>query len=195
MACTLALLVFAQPMVAVLFHRGAFGAQAVAGTTLAVMGYGAGVIGLVGVKVAAPAYFAQQDTKTPMKIAIVALLLTQAFNALLILGLGMGAAALALSIGLAANANAGLLLWGLHRRGSYAATPGWGLFAAKVALASAVMGVLMAVLARQLDWLALGRHELWRAGAMAAALGASALLYFGVLAALGIRMRNFVRKA
>ena len=192
--CAVALLVFAEPMVATLFQRGAFDARAVGMTSLAVMGWGAGVMGLVGIKVAAPAYFAQQDMKTPMRIAIGALLLTQALNAFFILGLGMGPAALALSIGLAANANAAVLLWGLHRRGSYQPLPGWAGFAARVVVASVVMGVLMAVLARQIDWLALGRHELLRAGAMAAALAASAVVYFGVLALMGLRLRTFMRK-
>ncbi len=192
--CAVALAVFAEPMVAVLFHRGAFGADAVATTTLAVMGYGAGVIGLVGVKVAAPAYYAQQDTATPMRVAIGALLLTQVLNAALIGGLGMGVAALALSIGLAANANAAVLIWGLRRRGSYRPAAGWAGFALKVVAASAVMGAAMAWAARHFDWLAMGAHELQRAGAMALALGVSALLYFGVLAALGVPLRSLVRK-
>jgi putative peptidoglycan lipid II flippase len=192
--CAVALAVFAQPMVAVLFHRGAFDAQAVAMTTLAVMGYGAGVIGLVGVKVAAPAYFAQQDMVTPMRVAIGALVLTQVLNAALIGGLGMGVAALALSIGLAANANAAALVWGLKRRGSYAPSAGWGRFALKVVVASAAMGAAMAWVARRFDWLAMGAHELQRAGAMALALGGSALLYFGVLALLGVPLRSLARK-
>jgi putative peptidoglycan lipid II flippase len=192
--CAVALLVFGQPMVATLFHRGAFDARAVAMTTLAVMGWGAGVIGLVAIKVAAPAYFAQQDMQTPMRIAIAALLLTQVLNAVFILGLGMGPAALALSIGLAANANAALLLWGLRRRGSYLPEPGWSGFAWRVMLASALMGAVMVVMARQIDWLALGQHELLRAGAMAAALAVSAALYFGALALLGLRLRSFMRK-
>ncbi len=193
--CAVALLVFAEPMVATLFHRGAFDDRAVGMTTLAVMGYGAGVIGLVGVKVAAPAYFAQQDMKTPMQVAIGALLLTQLLNAALIGGLGLGVAALALSIGLAANANAAALIWGLRRRGSYRPAPGWGGFALRVALASAVMGVAMAAAGRQFDWLALGHSEAQRAGAMALALLLAAALYFGVLAALGIRLRSFMHKA
>ena len=193
--CAVALAVFGQPMVATLFHRGAFDANAVAMTTLAVMGYGAGVIGLVGVKVAAPAYYAQQDMQTPMRVAIGALVLTQVFNAGLILGLGMGVAALALSIGLAANANAGALIWGLKRRGSYVPSAGWAGFALRVVVASAVMGVGMWLAARHVDWLELGRHELLRAGAMAAALAGAAAVYFGMLALLGIQLRSFMRKA
>ena len=193
--CAVALLVFAQPMVAVLFHRGAFDAAAVQGTTLAVMGYGAGILGLVGVKVAAPAYYAQQDMKTPMQVAIVSLVLTQVLNALLVGGLGMGVAALALSIGLAANANAAMLLWGLHRRGSYQPDAGWWALLAKVAVASAAMGALMLLAGQRLDWIALGRHELLRAGAMAGVLALSAVVYFGVLTGLGVRLRALLRKS
>lgn len=193
--CAVALAVFGQPMVATLFHRGAFDDHAVATTTLAVMGYGAGVVGLVGVKVAAPAYYAQQDMRTPMRVAIGALVFTQLLNAGLIGGLGMGVAALALSIGLAANANAAMLVWGLRRRGHYRPAAGWGAFVLRVVLASAVMGAGMALAGRHVDWLTLGRHEALRAGAMAAALLAAAGLYFGMLALLGIRLRSFMRKA
>ncbi len=192
--CAVALLVFAQPMVAVLFHRGAFDAHAVHTTTLAVMGWGAGVMGLVAIKVLAPAYFAQQDMRTPMRVAIGALVLTQLLNLALIRGLGMGVAALALSIGLAANANALVLLWGLKRRGSYSPEPGWALFALKVMAACVVMGGLMALAAHRFDWLALGSHEAQRAGAMALALAASAAVYFAVLALLGLRPRSFMRQ-
>ena len=55
------------------------------------------------------------------------------------------------------------------------------------------MGGLMALLAQRIDWLALGRHELGRAGAMAGALAASAAVYFGVLSLLGLRLRSFMR--
>lgn len=192
--CAVALLVFGQPMVAVLFHRGAFGADAVAGTTLAVAGYGAGILGLVGVKVAAPAYYAQQDMKTPMQVAIVALVLTQVLNAVFVAGLGMGVAALALSIGLAANANAGLLLWGLHRRGAYVPQAGWARFALQVLLGCAAMGAWMWWARQAVDWVALGRHELWRTAAMAGALAVAGGVYFGVLTLAGVRLRALMRK-
>jgi len=192
--CAVALLAFAEPMVAVLFHRGAFGAQAVAGTSLAVMGWGAGILGLVAVKVAAPAYYAEQDMKTPMQVAIVALVLTQLLNLLLLGGLGMGVAGLALSIGLAANVNAVVLLLGLRRRGKWTPAPGWWALLAKVLLACAAMGAGMWWCQQAVDWLALGRHELLRAAAMFGALAASALVYFGALALMGVPVRRIMRQ-
>ena len=190
--CAVALVVFAQPMVAVLFHRGAFTPHAVQMTSWAVMGYGVGLLGIVGVKVLAPAYYAKQDMVTPMRVAIVALVLTQVLNALTVPWLGVSA--LALSIGLAASANALLLLRGLRRRGGYMPLAGWGGFSLKVSLASAVMGAAMAVAAKRLDWLAMGQHELYRATAMAIALAVSALLYFGCLRLLGLDLRALIRR-
>ncbi len=190
--CAVALVVFAQPLVAVLFHRGAFGAQAVGATGAAVMGYGVGLMGIVGVKVLAPAYYAQQDMRTPMRVALVALVLTQVLNALTVRWLGV--CALALSIGLAASANAGLLLRGLRQRGSYAPQPGWRGFFVRVGAANLALGGAL-VLARRIDWLVLGRHEGERALAMAAVLMGVAVGYFGLLRWLGVDWRALMRKS
>ena len=137
----------------------------------------------------------KQDMKTPMKVAMFALLLTQMLNLALIGGLGLGVAALALSIGLAANANAVVLIWGLRRRGSYKAAAGWPGFALRVALASAVMGAGLWFVRQRMDWLQLGDHDLQRAAALALVLLAAALAYFGTLALLGLRPGSFMRKA
>ena len=96
--CAVALVVFAQPLVAVLFHRGAFSAQAVQMTSHAVMGYGVGLLGIVGVKVLAPAFYARQDMRTPMRIAIVSLVLTQLLNLALVRWLGVAALALSMAM-------------------------------------------------------------------------------------------------
>ncbi len=187
-----ALLAFAQPMVAVLFHRGAFSAAAVQVTGAAVMGYGVGLLGLVAVKVLAPGYYAQQDMRTPMRIGIAVLVLTQVFNLLLLRWLGVSA--LALSIGLAASVNAAWLLWGLRRRGSYLPQPGWLALIWRVALASLVMAAGMVVAALRIDWIAMGANEALRAGAMALALSLSAALYFSVLRLLGLDLRQLLRR-
>jgi len=190
--CAMALLVFAQPMVSVLFHRGAFDARAVHVTSMAVACYGVGLLGLVSVKVLAPGFYAQQDMVTPMRIGIAVLVLTQVFNALLVPWLGVSA--LALSIGLAASVNAGWLLWSLHRSGSYRPLPGWFGFSARVLLATLAMGAAMAVAAWRIDWLALGSHEGLRAGALALTLALAAAIYFGVLSLCGLEWRRLLRR-
>jgi putative peptidoglycan lipid II flippase len=190
--CAVALIVFPLPLVATLFHYGAFGADDAHQTTLALMGYGAGLLGLVAVKVLAPGFFARQDTKTPVKVAIVVLLATQLMNAGLVPRLGH--AGLALSIGVGALVNAGLLLAGLMRVGAYRPLPGWPGFAARVALASLVLGAGLHLGANAVDWLALQARWAERASWLALALALSALVYFGALAASGLDLRQFVRR-
>ncbi len=190
--CAVALLVFAEPMVATLFNRGAFDARSVQVTSAAVMGYGVGLIGLVGVKVVAPGYFAMQDMKTPMRVGIAVMVLTQALNLLLVPWLGVSA--LTLSLGLAALVNAAWLLRGLHRHGHWHAAPGWAAFALRAALASAVMGAALWWFAGQFDWVGLGAHEARRAGLLAAAIAGAVLLYFGVLLASGMKLRQALRR-
>jgi putative peptidoglycan lipid II flippase len=189
--CAVALLFFAEPMVAVLYQRGAFTAADVVSTGHAVAGYGVGLIGIVAVKVLAPGFYARQDTRTPVRIAIVVLVLTQVMNAAFVPWLGV--AGLALSIGLGAMLNAAWLLRGLRRLGSYQPAAGWLGFALRVAIASAAMGLLQWQLASRVDWVAMGRHESLRGLAMAGSLAASAALYFAVLTASGVKLRSFMK--
>ncbi len=191
--CAVALLVFPKALVAVLYHRGAFGAHDVQQTVLALMGYGVGLLGLVALKVLAPGFYAKNDIRTPVKIAVVVLILTQLMNLVFVPRFGL--AGLALSIGCAALINALWLLIMLHRRGSWHPAPGWIAFGLRVALACALMGGGLAWAAQAFDWIELGRHELRRAGALAAVLGAAALGYFSVLLVLGMRPRDFARRA
>lgn len=185
------LLTLAEPLVAVLYHYGAFGVADVRQTATALMGYGAGLLGLVAIKVLAPGYYARQDIRTPVRIAIVVLVCTQAFNAVLVPHLAH--AGLALAIGLGALLNAGWLLWGLRRRGAYAPQPGWGRFAVQIGVAAALLAAYLLWAQQALDWLDASRRVA-RIGWMVAVLGGAALLYFGALAALGLPLRRFVRK-
>ncbi|MEL4177886.1 murein biosynthesis integral membrane protein MurJ [Roseateles sp. PN1] len=191
--CAVALLVFADPLVAVLYHRKAFLAADVAQTARAVMGWGVGLMGLLAVKVLAPGFYARQDMRTPVRIAVGVLILTQLFN--LVLVPWVGVAGLALSIGLGAIVNALWLMHGLRKLGCYAPEAGWLALTAKVLLACAAMGGLQYYLAWRLDWIALGQTEGLRALWMAASLGASAVVYFAVLTLFGLRLRQFMRRA
>lgn len=189
--CAVALLVFAEPLTAVLYHRGKFLPSDVVHTAQSVMGWGVGLLGLIAVKVLAPGFYARQDTGTPAKIAIAVLVLTQCFNLIFVPWIGV--AGLALSIGLGAMVNASWLLWGLRRLGSYRPEPGWLSFGLRAALGCVAMGLLQWQLAARLDWIALGAHELQRALVMAASLGASAAVYFAVLLLAGMRPKALGR--
>lgn len=190
--CAAALLVFSEPLVAVLYHYGAFTARDVQQTTLSLTGYGVGLLGLVAIKVLAPGYYASQDIRTPVKIAVVVLLVTQAFNGLLVPWLQH--AGLALSIGLGALVNALWLLLGLLRRGSFKPQPGWGRFALQVVLATGVLAVLLWAAAHGLQWIELRSQPWLRIGQMLVVLTASAVLYFGVLWVSGLRLRAFLKR-
>jgi putative peptidoglycan lipid II flippase len=190
--CAVALLVFPQALVAVLFHYGAFQARDVQMTVLALQGYGIGLMGLIALKILAPGFYAREDVKTPMKVAIIALVLTQAMN--LVFVPWFGHAGLALSIGVAALFNAGVLLWLLRRRGLYQPSAGWPGFALRVAAASTVLGVLLALAAREVDWIGLQAQAGLRAGAVAVVLGGVALVYFAQLHLSGLRLKQFLRR-
>lgn len=191
--CALALLIIPQALVAVLYHYGAFDARDVTNTVMALRGYGAGLLGLVAIKVLAPAFYARQDIRTPVKIAIGVLVATQAMNLVLVPWLGH--AGLALSIGLGAWVNAGLLLAGLLRQGVFRPLAGWTAFGLRVAAANLALGVLLYHAAEAFDWIALQARWGTRAGALAGVIAAAMLVYGGVLALVGLRPRDLVRRA
>lgn len=190
--CAAALIVFPRPLVTVLYHYGAFSAGDVAKTVTALMGYGVGLLGLVGVKILAPGFYARQDIRTPVKIAVVVLAATQLMNLVFVPTLGH--AGLALAIGLGALVNSTWLLVGLRRRGLYRPMPGWGGFLARVAAATALLAVALWLADRHIDWIGLQRHWAQRAGLLAAVLAGVALLYFGTLRATGLNLRAFSRR-
>ena len=190
--CMVALLVFAKPLVAVLYHYGAFADRDVQQTTLALAGYGVGIVGIVAIKVLAPGYFAKHDMRTPMLIAVAVLVFTQLMNLVLVPYLQH--AALTLSIGVGAVINATWLLVGLLRRGSYRPLPGWGRFALQVVAASALLAVLLAWGAQHFDWVEMKAQRLQRIGLLAAMMIAAAVLYFGALWAAGLKLRQLLRR-
>jgi putative peptidoglycan lipid II flippase len=190
--CAAALLVFAEPLVSVLYHYGAFTDRDVQQTTLSLTGYGIGLLGLVAIKVLAPGYYASQDIRTPVKIAVVVLVITQLFNLMFVPWLQH--AGLALSIGLGALVNALWLLIGLLRRGSYKPQPGWWRFGLQVVLATSLVTALLWVAAHQLQWVSLRQTPWLRIGWMLSVLLASALLYFGTLWATGLRLKAFLKR-
>jgi len=190
--CAVALLVFSPALVAVLYHYGAFNANDVHQTTVALMGYGVGLIGLVAIKVLAPGFYASQDTRTPVRIAVSVLVLTQLLN--LVLVPLFAHAGLALSIGLGALVNAAWLLIGLRSRGSYVPTKGWWRLIAQVFLACAVLGVWLATMSYVLDWTEMQVTPFLRMGSMAGTLLGSAVLYFVTLSLSGLNVLTLLRR-
>lgn len=190
--CAVALLLFPTALVSVLYHYGRFLPVDVEQTVWALRGYGVGLLGLTAIKVLAPGFYARQDVRTPVRIAVVVLALTQLMNVALVPV--MGHAGLALSIGLAALINAAWLFVGLRRQGAYVAAAGWRGFSLRVVCANVLMSVVLAAAAWGIDWVALGSQQLLRVGLLTGCLAAAALTYFAALRLMGIRLGDFARR-
>lgn len=148
-------------------------------------------MGLVAIKVLAPGFYASQDVKTPVQIALVVLVITQLLNLVLVPVLAH--AGLALAIGIGALINALWLLIGLRRRGSYRPSPGWGRFALQVLAASALLAVFLMWSAQVVSWTGLRAEYFKRIGLLALVLLASGAIYFGALWAAGLKLRKLLR--
>ncbi len=190
--CAVALLVFPTPLVSVLFQFGVFSASDVQQTVKALMGYGVGLVGLIGVKILAPGFYARQDIRTPVKIAVVVLILTQLMNLLFVPRFAH--AGLALSIGIAALINATWLLIGLIRLGVYQPAAGWKGFLLRIGLSCGVMGAMLAWANQALPWVELAATKGRQALLLALCLVTAGVLYFVCLYLGGIRWRSFLQR-
>ncbi|MFL9925452.1 murein biosynthesis integral membrane protein MurJ [Herbaspirillum lusitanum] len=182
-----------EPLTATLFHYGKFDNTSVLMTSHALIAYGVGLIGLILVKILAPGFYAKQDIRTPVKIAIGVLIATQLMNSIFVPWFAH--AGLALSIGLGACLNAVLLFWGLRRRKLYTPRPGWGLFLIKLIGALFLLAGVAMWVAGHFDWIAMRAHPIARIGALMLVLAACSVAYFGALMIMGFRFREFKRIA
>jgi putative peptidoglycan lipid II flippase len=188
------LLMLSGPLIATIFGYGAFTDRDVLMCGYALMAYSFGLLGFSLVKVLAPGYFARQDTKTPVKVGVIALSLNMAFNVLVVVpaflqGFPAPHVLLAASTGLSAIVNATLLYRGLRRDGIFHPTAAWRRLLPQVALASLTMAAFLWWISG--DWAA---WTGWPAARRAAWLGLSvaggAVVYFGVLMLAGARPRD-----
>jgi len=182
------------PLLATFFQHGEFTAHDVVQTSYALIGYSVGLIGILLVKILAPAFYAKQDIRTPVKIGLVTLLFTQLMNVLFVYFLHFQHAGLALSIGLGACLNSAILYYFLRKRGIYHPEPGWLKFFVKVVLAVSVLALAM--------WFGMGSTDSWlhstgwsRIGRLSLLVGGGMVVYFAVLAVLGFRPRDFSKRA
>lgn len=188
----LGLALLSDGLVATLFNYGAFSSTDVAQTQIAVMAYSAGLLGLLAIKILAPGFYARQNIRTPVKIAIIVLILTQVFN--LIFVPLYAHAGLALSIGLGAMVNALLLLTLLLRHKLYTPAPGWIKFLLRIAPSIAALAAVLLIAEEYLDWVALGTTPWLRVLCLLGVLLTSAASYFITLFLCGFRPRDFTRR-
>ena len=136
-----ALVVIASPVISVLFERGAFGTMATTATANALMAFAVGLPAFVLIKVLAPGFFSRGDTKTPVKIAAVSMVLNIVLN--LILMRIWGHVGIAVASSAAAWVNAGLLAFVLWKRRQLVADPRLRSRFVKTFLASVVMALML----------------------------------------------------
>ncbi|WP_315707616.1 murein biosynthesis integral membrane protein MurJ [Brenneria uluponensis] len=185
-----ALGILSKPLIVSLFQYGRFNAFDAAMTQRALVAYSVGLMGLILVKVLVPGFYARQDIKTPVKIAIVTLICTQLMN-LVFIG-PLQHAGLALSIGLASCLNAGLLFWQLRKQQIFQPQAGWRLFLIKLVVAVVVMSlVLLGICAWMPAWDMGGMTSRILRLLLLVVVGAGS--YFATLALLGFRLRDFAR--
>ena len=193
------LIVLAQPLVTTIFYGGAFTYDDVRMTALALQAFAVGLIGFSYVKILAPAFFAREDTKTPVRIGLIALAVNFVLSVTLAwyltsIDFAGSHAGLALAISVAALLNALLLYRGLRRDGVIHHSPGWKKLLLQVAVANAVMFAILDWLNHPLAWwtdVDVFARIVWLAVCVISGAGA----YFLVLLSLGLRPANFALRS
>ncbi|MCL1633211.1 murein biosynthesis integral membrane protein MurJ [Luteimonas sp. SX5] len=212
-AC-LGLVLCAEALIATLFQHGNFTAHDTQMSRLSLMAQSIAVPAFLLVKVLAPAFYSRQDTKTPVKSAVVSVIANAVFTVSLLLGLlyltdvgrnalaaaggdlfdalghvGGAHACLALAIALAGWLNAVQLWWYLRRVGVYERQPGWGRFLRQLAVAAVGMAAMVVgLLAFWQGWTAWPWWE--RAWKLAVVVGSGAAVYAALLWLQGVRPRD-----
>ena len=189
----LALILLAEPILITLFQYGELTAGDVTMSALSMRAYSLGLIAFMLVKVLAPGFYARQDTATPVKIGIAAMVANMVMNLVLVLPLmyywNIGHLGLALATSLAAYLNAGLLLRGLLRTGIFRLQPGWGTYTLRLLSATVVMGLVVAWMAPATSvWLEWAWQRRASEILLICAVGITAYFVLHLLA--GTRMRH-----
>jgi putative peptidoglycan lipid II flippase len=192
----LGLAVLAKPILITLFQYGAFQMSDVDMSALSLAAYALGLPAFIAVKVLAPGFYARQDTKTPVKIAITAMVSNMLLNflfvgTLLLVGFSGPHTGLALASSVAAYVNAALLYRSLRRQKAYRPEPGWAQVAGAVVLGSLAMVIV-------LIW-QYGEIQQWvdapaiaRAGRLTGLIAFSMLVYGLVIIAGGLRKQHLI---
>lgn len=193
------LFILAEPLVTTLFFGGIFDETAVRMTALALRAYAMGLIGFSFVKILAPAYFAREDTRTPVRIAVIALVVNLVLSVALAwylsrTGFAGPHAGLAAATSVAAVLNAVLLYRGLHQDRVLVHSSGWPVLILRIAMANVLMVVVLSQLGQPLQWwiaATFSERVFW----LIISVAAGASTYFIALLALGTRLSQFRLRA
>ncbi len=140
---TIALFILAEPILFTLFQYGSTTVRDIGMSAYSLQAYAVGLTAFMLIKVLASAHFSRQDTKTPVKIGIIAMLSNMVLNVIFVLPShyfwSIGHAGLALATSISALLNAALLYRALRKQGAYLPGSGWGKFGAQVFAANTAM--------------------------------------------------------
>ncbi|MFW1460201.1 murein biosynthesis integral membrane protein MurJ [Vibrio parahaemolyticus] len=183
----LGLMALAKPMLMVLFMRGEFSPQDVHQASLSLLAYASGLLNFMLIKVLAPGYYSRQDTKTPVKYGIIAMVTNMVFNA--IFAYFYGYVGLAIATALSAFVNMALLYRGLHIAGVYQITKRTVFFIIRLVVAGAAM---VAAILWQLEGMSVWLEWSFahRSGMLGTLIGLGAAVYLAVLFLTGVRLKD-----
>ncbi|MEW7996204.1 MAG: murein biosynthesis integral membrane protein MurJ [Candidatus Thiodiazotropha endolucinida] len=182
------LLLLAGPMLATLFFSDAFDHHDVEMATKSLMAYAPGLMAIMLIKVLAPGFYGRQDTKTPVRIGVIAMSVNMVLNIILVFPLAHAGLALATTI--SSGLNAYLLFRALITGRIYSPAAGWAALLLRVLLASLAMGIFI--------WWGAGDISEWLAGSgtsrvwwLAGLIASAIMIYFLTLFLLGARPGHF----
>jgi len=183
----LGLMVLSKPMLMVLFMRGEFTPHDVNQASMSLIAYASGLLNFMLIKVLAPGYYSRQDTKTPVKYGIIAMVSNMVFNA--IFAYFYGYVGLAMATALSAFVNMALLYCGLHMADVYSVSKQTLSFSLRLLLAgSAMVAGLYWLTPEMSQWLDWGITE--RVMMLAFYIGVGGLTYVITALILGIRLNH-----
>lgn len=195
---TLALFVLAEPILYTLFQYGTTTSRDVSMSAASLQAYAVGLTAFMLIKVLASAHFSRQDTKTPVKIGVIAMIANMVLNVVFVVPAyfvwSIGHAGLALATSASAFINAGLLFLALRRSGAYLPGSGWGIFALRMLAANMVMVVCLVVLQAQVSPFI---DMVWQSRVLSVAMlcGGGFLAYVVTLLVSGLRPGDLRPKA
>lgn len=183
------LVLFASPLLATIFQRGAFLWSDVEQASLSLIGFAFGLPFFMAMKVLVPAFFSRQDTKTPMLIALLSLLVNIILNYLLAFYLELGHLGLAIASSFSAVMSVIILSLLLKKDGLISFAEIFSPFSFKVLIAGIALISFLLIYNQYFNFELF--TEIQRLLHMSIAVVVSLLVYFGVSFMLGIRVTDF----
>ena len=144
--CTAALCVIAEPIIRVLYQHGAFTAVDMLATKNALIAFTVGLPAFLAVKIFAPGFFANHDTKTPFKIAMLCVAVNLFFNLVLVFVFHMAHVGMALATSIAGWVNVAVMVFILRKRGIFVADDLLTARLLKMLIASVIMAIALMLL-------------------------------------------------